>query len=41
MGASVRQHLPFDHKPSFSDLAATDPAYPFAEVRRGARCGAA
>ena len=38
MGASVRQHLPFDHKPSFTDLAASDPAYPFAEsaIARGA-----
>jgi len=37
MGTSVRQHLPFDHKPSFTDLATTDPAYPFAEaaVARG------
>ena len=32
MGASVRQHLPFNHKPSFTDLAASDPAYPFAEA---------
>ena len=38
MGTSVRQHLPFDHKPSFTDLATSDPAYPFAEaaVARGA-----
>ncbi|MDB6163068.1 MAG: in-like serine protease, partial [Xanthomonadaceae bacterium] len=38
MGTSVRQHLPFDHKPTFADLAATDPSYPFAEaaVARGA-----
>jgi len=37
MGTSVRQHLPFDHTPSFTDLATTDPAYPFAEaaVARG------
>jgi serine protease AprX len=31
MGASVRQHLPFDHHPSFTDLGTSDPAYPFAE----------
>ena len=38
MGASVRQHLPFDRKPSFGDLSAASPAYPFAEavVARGA-----
>jgi serine protease AprX len=37
MGTSVRQHLPFNHKPSFTDLATSDPAYPFAEaaVARG------
>jgi serine protease AprX len=37
MGASVRQHLPFNHTPSFTDLATSDPAYPFAEaaVARG------
>lgn len=32
MGASVRQHLPFDRKPSFTDLATSDAAYPFAEA---------
>lgn len=32
MGANVRQSLPFDGKPSFSDLSASDPAYPFAEA---------
>jgi serine protease AprX len=31
MGASVRQHLPFDHHPGFTDLDTSDPAYPFAE----------
>jgi serine protease AprX len=31
MGASVRQSLPFDHQPSFSDLDVTDTYYPFAE----------
>src|SRR3546814_9109761 len=31
MGTSVRQHLPFDHHPSFTDLDNSDPAYPFAE----------
>ncbi len=38
MGASVRQHLPFDHRPSFGDLSPSDAAYPFAEavVARGA-----
>jgi serine protease AprX len=38
MGMSIRQHLPFDHKPSFADLSTSDPAYPFAEsaVARGA-----
>jgi len=38
MGASVRQHLPFNRKPSFTDLATSDPAYPFAEsvIARGA-----
>jgi serine protease AprX len=38
MGTSVRQHLPFDNKPSFTDLSVTDPAYPFAEsvIARGA-----
>jgi serine protease AprX len=38
MGTSVREHLPFDHKPSFTDLATSDPAYPFAEaaIARGA-----
>ena len=38
MGASVRQHLPFNQKPSFTDLATSDPAYPFAEsaIARGA-----
>ncbi|NUS38514.1 MAG: S8 family serine peptidase [Lysobacter sp.] len=38
MGASVRQHLPFNNVPSFTDLATTDAAYPFAEaaVARGA-----
>jgi serine protease AprX len=38
MGMSVRQHLPFDHKPSFTDLATSNAAYPFAEaaVAKGA-----
>jgi len=31
MGTSVRQHLPFDFHPSFTDLGTADPAYPFAE----------
>ncbi|WP_188726136.1 S8 family serine peptidase [Luteimonas terricola] len=31
MGASVRQQLPLDRKPSFTDLSVDDPAYPFAE----------
>src|SRR3546814_19231258 len=31
MGTSVRQHLPFDHHPGFTDLDNSDPAYPFAE----------
>ncbi|HEX2596420.1 MAG TPA: S-layer homology domain-containing protein, partial [Luteimonas sp.] len=37
MGASIRQHLPFNHTPTFTDLATSDPAYPFAEaaVARG------
>jgi serine protease AprX len=38
MGASVRQHLPFDGNSSFSDLKTGNEAYPFAEsvVARGA-----
>jgi serine protease AprX len=38
MGASVRQHLPFNGVPSFSDLSTSSFAYPFAEaaVARGA-----
>ena len=32
MGTSVRQHLPFDHKPSFTDLDTGNAAYPFAEA---------
>jgi serine protease AprX len=32
MGTSVRQHLPFSHTPTFSDLSTSDPAYPFAEA---------
>jgi serine protease AprX len=38
MGTSVRQHLPFNRVPSFSDLSTTSFAYPFAEaaVARGA-----
>ena len=37
MGASVRQHLPFNRVPSFGDLSTTSAAYPFAEaaVARG------
>jgi serine protease AprX len=37
MGTSVRQHLPFNRVPSFSDLSTTSFAYPFAEaaVARG------
>ena len=37
MGTSVRQHLPFNHQASFTDLSTSDPAYPFAEavVARG------
>ena len=37
MGASVRQWLPFDQHPSFSDLGTGNAAYPFAEsaVARG------
>jgi serine protease AprX len=31
MGASVRQHLPFDRKPSFSDVNTSSPAYAYAE----------
>ncbi|KGM57595.1 peptidase S8 [Lysobacter arseniciresistens ZS79] len=31
MGTSIRQYLPFDGQPSFSDLDQTDRAYPFAE----------
>lgn len=31
MGGSVRQYLPFSGKPSFADLATTNPAYPYAE----------
>jgi serine protease AprX len=31
MGASVRQHLPFDRKPSFTDVSTSSPVYPFAE----------
>ncbi|MEG3191378.1 S8 family serine peptidase [Lysobacter sp. D1-1-M9] len=31
MGASVRQHLPLDRQPSFTDLDTGDAAYPFAE----------
>jgi len=31
MGASVRQHLPFDGKPSFSDVNTSSPAYAYAE----------
>jgi len=31
MGASVRQHLPFDHKASATDIAATSADYPFVE----------
>lgn len=38
MGTSVRQHLPFDRQPSFSDMSSLDPMYPFAEaaVAKGA-----
>lgn len=38
MGASVRQHLPFDGQPSFTDLGVNQAAYPFAEsaIARGA-----
>ena len=32
MGTSIRQHLPLDGKPGFSDVATTDPVYPFAEA---------
>ncbi|HEV8694323.1 MAG TPA: S8 family serine peptidase [Lysobacter sp.] len=32
MGANVRQHLPFNNVPSFSDLATSNAAYPFAEA---------
>ncbi len=32
MGTSVRQHLPFDYKPSFTDLGTSSAAYPFAEA---------
>ncbi|MEO6263443.1 MAG: S8 family serine peptidase [Luteimonas sp.] len=32
MGTSVRQHLPFNNKPSFTDLGTSNPAYPFAEA---------
>src|SRR3546814_695176 len=31
MVTSVRQHLPFDHHPGFTDLDNSDPAHPFAE----------
>jgi serine protease AprX len=31
MGTSVRQHLPFDRKPSFSDVSTSSPVYPYAE----------
>ncbi|MGY1424940.1 S8 family serine peptidase [Lysobacter sp. A289] len=31
MGTSVRQQLPLDRKPSFTDLSVHDAAYPFAE----------
>jgi serine protease AprX len=31
MGASVRQHLPFDGKPSFSDVGTSSPVYAYAE----------
>ncbi|HEY0501958.1 MAG TPA: S8 family serine peptidase [Lysobacter sp.] len=38
MGASVRQHLPFNGVPSFNDLSTNDVQYPFAEaaIARGA-----
>jgi len=38
MGASVRQHLPFNRVPSFTDLSTSSAAYPFAEaaIARGA-----
>jgi serine protease AprX len=38
MGANVRQHLPFNGVPSFSDLPTSNTAYPFAEavVAKGA-----
>lgn len=38
MGATVRQHLPFNGRSSFTDLAAGDPRYAYAEsaVARGA-----
>lgn len=32
MGASVRQYLPFDGQPSFTDLSTAQKAYPFAEA---------
>jgi len=32
MGANVRQSLPFNGKPSFTDLSTSDSAYPFAEA---------
>ncbi|GAB2618222.1 S8 family serine peptidase [Novilysobacter erysipheiresistens] len=32
MGTSVRQQLPLDRQPSFTDLSVDDPAYPFAEA---------
>ena len=31
MGSSVRQHLPFDHKPSSTDVGETSALYPFVE----------
>lgn len=38
MGTSIRQHLPLNRRPSFTDLSETSATYPFAEsvVARGA-----